>query len=206
MVKIGKLIAALSKASIDKLAGGPPNEKVLEERKNWFFLSRHKWGVCFPLILTLFFLGNYLIGYPLNPTPVYDNLSVIQGKVIGEYRASPEFLVQLTNGQNIKMEWPGDYYILGTPKTNGPYIRHDKILNGCQATIKYAPMRFVLSEHLRIWELECQSKGLFVTHGEIVKSFEKNSESYKFIFSWSLVFIYILSFFFFLREKRGNNS
>jgi hypothetical protein len=62
MVKIGKLIVALSKASIDKLAGGPPNEKVLEERKSWFFLSRHKWGVCFPLILTLFFLGNYLIG------------------------------------------------------------------------------------------------------------------------------------------------
>ena len=36
---------------IDKLAGGPPNEKVLEERKNWFFLSRYKSGVCLPVAL-----------------------------------------------------------------------------------------------------------------------------------------------------------
>lgn len=190
---------------IDKLAGGPPNEKVLEERKNWFFLSRYKFGVCFPLILTLFFLGNYLIGYSLNPTPIYEDLLDLQGQIISARRTSPEFVVELPNGDKVNMEWPGDYYLLGTPKTNGPYIGDNDALKGCQAKLKYAPMRLVFGEHLRIWELHCQNNGLRVNYRDISARFQGNLKQSKLFFSWCLIFIYILSFFFFLREKRGNS-
>jgi hypothetical protein len=46
---------------IDKLAGGPPNEKVLEERKNWFFLSRYSLSICVPIGLTIIILGGTLL-------------------------------------------------------------------------------------------------------------------------------------------------
>lgn len=200
--KAGKM--AFFKKVIDKLAGGPPNEKVLEERKNWSFLSRYKSGFCLPVALTVFFLGGYLIGFTLNPVPKYSSLPTLYGEIIGARRASPEFVVRLADGQELNVEWPGAFYLLGNPKTNGPNSWENEILKGCQAKIKYTPMRFVPVEHLRIWELQCQNIQVRVSYDEIIRGFHRSSESYRFIFSLGICFVYIVSFVTFLREKRGH--
>jgi hypothetical protein len=192
---------------IDKLAGGPPNEKVLEERKNWFFLSRYKFGVCFPIILTIFLLLNDFVGFTLNPVVEYESLSTLKAQIINIRYATPEFIVQLDNGDKVEMEWPGMFSLVGkAPTSNGPNIGDIKVLKDCQGTIKYAPMRFVLGEHLRIWELHCQNTGLRVSYDQISERFRNSYENSKFINTWALCFVYILSFILFLREKRGNNS
>lgn len=190
---------------IDKLAGGPPNEKVLEEREGWFFLSRYSLSICVPIGLTIIIWGGYFIGFVLNPAPRYEDLSVLQGQIISARRTSPEFVVQLANGEKVEMEWPGMFSLLGkAPTSNSPNIDDVRTLKDCQATIKYTPMRFVFGEHLRVWEMACQNTGLQFGYSEIDNGFRghmKNSQSSALEF---LSVVYILSFILFLREKRGH--
>jgi hypothetical protein len=86
---------------------------------------------------------------------------VLQGQIVSARRASPEIVVELASGEKVEMEWPGNYSLIGGIKSNGPLFGDNGVLNGCRAEIKCAPMRFVLGgEHLRIWELRCQSGGV----------------------------------------------
>jgi hypothetical protein len=206
-VKVEKKVEkmAVFRKVIDKLAGGPPNEKVLKERKSWSFLGRHKWGIYVPVGATMIILGGYLIGFVLNPAPKYEDLSDLQGQIISARRTSPEFVVELSNGDKVKMEWPGMYSLVGKePTSNGPYVDDIQTLKGCQAAIKYAPMRFVLGDHLRIWGLHCRNTGLKFGYKEIENEFKRHMDNSQSSALEFLSVVYILAFFFFLREKRGH--
>ena len=192
---------------IDKLAGGPPNEKVLKEREGWFFLSRHKFGVCLPLIITAFFLSSDLVSFYLNPAPRYEDLILAQGKVVNVQAESPEFVVRFPDNKEMSMEWPGTYaYFTGKAKihANGPYTESwNKMLNGCDVIVKGVPMKGTLTRRFRIWEID-YCHGIRVDYERINESFNVSKRSLLSTLLIILPILYALCFILFLRERRGH--
>jgi hypothetical protein len=198
---------AFFKKVIDKLAGGPPNEKALKEREGWFFLSRYKFGLYLPLAFTALFLSGDLVGFYLNPAPRYEDLVLVQGKVISVRAESPEFVVHLADGQNMSMEWPGRFaYFTGKAKihTNGPYTEAwNNMLNRCDVIVKGIPMRGTFTNRFRIWEVD-YCNGIKVDYERINESFIRSKSNSMAINLIIFPIVYILCFILFLRERRGH--
>jgi hypothetical protein len=182
-----------------------PNQKLSRLGKIRAIYKKYKVPLDLPVFLTLFCLWQILVGSTFNPIPKNEDIKVLHGEIVRARSATPEFIVQLANGEKVEMQWPASYVVLDSSTSNGPYAGHNKELLGCQAQIHYDSMRFTFTQHLRIWELNCINKKLQVSSQEIIRDYEKDIEGQKFIWSWFLGFIYICSFIRFLYDRKNHS-
>jgi hypothetical protein len=181
------------------------NQKLSRLGKIRAIYKKYEISFSLPVFLTPIFLWQILVGSIFNPIPKQEELKVLHGEITRARSTTPEFIVQLANGKNIEMQWPAWYFFFDGSTSNGPYAGHNKQLLGCQAEIKYDSMQFTFTKHLRIWEINCINKKIQVDNQEIIKIFERNIESQKFIFSCILIFIYICSFIRFLYDRKNHS-
>ncbi len=175
----------------------------MQHLSNWL-VKKYKVPLDPPIFFTLFYLWHIFVGGAFNPIPKNEELKILHGEIVRARSATPEFIVQLAGGEKVEMQWAAPYLLLDRSTSNGPYLGENKKLLGCQVEIHYDSMRFTLMEHLRIWELNCQNKAIKVSKDAVIERFKENMHALNFGFACVLTFIYILSFIFFLREKRGH--
>ena len=186
---------------IDVLSNGPPNHEKLKG-KRWFV----RYNVTLVGLISCFaFLWAPEIVSRLNGVPDPASLQTLQVRILRTHLTEPHLFVEMPDGSQRGMEWP-------VPISGGPGQFRSNVwsddqreqLPGCLATVGGTPLRWVINDRFRIWQLNCPAKSIQIGFEKAEHDFEK----------WVRVgvvpalvvnsFICLLILVVFLREKRGN--
>lgn len=189
---------------IDTLAGGKSNSAALAASadKPWFV--RYSNTTIFTIGISIFIAYIQYVSFFLNPVPQYKDLKQVNATVLDVHFTDQQFTVQFPNRSTASMEWPGSIHITRGGSTNGPMTTDQlRLLKECDIQVRGKPIKGVLSDRFRIWELDCPSKRIRVDYETIKRDFlisKKSSfQANLILLPWFCLIFFIL----FIREKRG---
>lgn len=149
----------------DKSSQNPPPEPPVEaqgKKKRWFVKY---WSTLFMLVgWFVFLIYPGIVTWLVNGIPKAGELQTFEVRILQVYRDSPHLRVQMPDGAEKYMAFPvKPVSAKGGHRFYGMSDNDKAKLPGCRAIVRGVPIRWIIEDHFRVWELICAEKNVHLT-------------------------------------------
>lgn len=152
----------------------------------WLFIAVHPWVTTW---------------INRNPPP-FSELQVAHGKVVGTDFKNPHLVLQLDNGEVLKLEYPSFMNTYGRTSAGIRKFGNDnaKVL-GCRGTVWFDVPRYTLWRRYRVWQISCDDRDIGASYDEII--FSSGDMSLVLFGFGAFILIPMVTALWFVRFRRG---
>ncbi len=121
--------------------------------------------------------------------PEFSSLQSVRGVITNTSRKSPQFILQLTTGERVRLEYQGFLGIYG--RETGLMRRlgdENQNVLGCSATVWFDVPRFTLWKRNRVWQIACDNS----PHGASYENFREYFKKWNRLIYWGVIIFFLI--------------